>query len=300
LIAFESVSRYFGTKHALDDVSFIAPDGSVTGLVGPNGAGKTTAMKILTGIARPSAGTATIDGRPFPEASLPMSTAGVLITPEWIPEDRTAADILLSLALTHGIPKSRCHDLLALVGLRDVASHRVRTFSLGMRQRLGLAIALLGNPKHLILDEPVNGLDPEGVMWVRRFLKSFVNEGKCVLLSSHLMSELENTADRVVVLSEGRLVADDAIASLVSATDRSVYVEADDINRLVELLRLDGHEAHFADAGAVVAGVTTRQVSGIASRGGLLLDRLEPQQNTLEDVFFGLTGDSSPALKEAI
>lgn len=300
MIAFESVSRVFGTKHALDDVTFTVPDGSITGLVGPNGAGKTTAMKILSGIVGPSAGTATIDGSRYSEAGLPMTEAGFLISAEWIPEDRTAADTLLGLALTHGISKSRCHDVLALVGLSEVANHRVRTFSLGMRQRLGLATALLGDPKHLILDEPVNGLDPEGVMWVRRFLKSFVNEGRCVLLSSHLMSELENTADRVVVLSEGRLVADDAISSLVSATQESVYVEADDINRLVELLGLDGYETYLTDVGAVVTGATARQVSGIALRGGLLLDRLEPRQDTLEDVFFGLTGIDRPALREVV
>lgn len=296
MIEFESVSHRFGTELALDDVSFAVPDGSITGLVGPNGAGKSTAMKILMGIVRPSRGTATIDGKPFREASLPMSTAGALISPEWIPGDRTALTILGSLALTHGIPKSRCIDMLALVGLHDVATHRVRTFSLGMRQRLGLAIALLGDPKHLILDEPVNGLDPDGVAWVRRFLKSYVNESRCVLLSSHLMSELENTADRVVVLSEGRVVADDAITSLVSMTDKSIYVEADDIARLVELLVLDGHEAYLADGGAVVVGVTARRVSGIASQGGVLLDRLEPRHKTLEDVFFGLTGDGDQDL----
>jgi ABC-2 type transport system ATP-binding protein len=300
LIEFESVSRSFGVTLALDDVSFTVPNGSITGLVGPNGSGKTTAMKILMGIIRPSGGTATIDGRPFSEAGVPMSTAGALISPEWIPQDRTALNVLRSLALTHGIPMSRCRDLLVLVGLHDVANHRVRTFSLGMRQRLGIAIALIGDPEHLILDEPVNGLDPEGVVWVRRFLRSFVSEGKSVLLSSHLMSELENTADRVVVLFEGRIVADDAITSLVSAKDASVYVEADDITRLLELLRLAGHEARIAGAGAVVTGASARQVSEIASQGRLLLDRLEPQHSTLEDVFFGLTGEDDPNPKGAV
>jgi ABC-2 type transport system ATP-binding protein len=300
LIAFESVSRSFRSNHALDDVSFVVPDGSITGLVGPNGAGKTTAMKILAGIIRPSGGTATIDGRPFADVDLPMSTAGFLISPEWIPGDRRALDILRGLALTHGIPESRCRDLLGLVGLHDVASQRVRTFSLGMRQRLGLAIALLGDPKHLILDEPVNGLDPDGVVWVRRFLRSFVDQGRSVLLSSHLMSELENTADRVVVLSEGKVVAADAISSLVSVRGGSIYVEADDVNRLAESIRLGGHTVQLTGRGATVAGISAREVSAIAARAGVLLDRLEPRQDTLEDVFFGLTRDGSAALTEVV
>lgn len=297
---FESVSHHYGATRALDDVSFTVPDGSITGLVGPNGSGKTTAMKILMGIIRPSKGSATIDGRPFADAPLPMSTVGVLITPEWIPEERTALNVLRGLAITHGIPRQRCHDLLGLVGLGDVADRRVRTFSLGMRQRLGIAIALLGEPTHLVLDEPVNGLDPEGVVWVRRFLRDYVNEGRSVLLSSHLMSELQNTADRVVILSEGRVVADDAMISLVSASDGSAYVEADDIGRLIELLGLEGYSARTLERGAVVSGATARQISAIASREGVLLDRLEPRQNTLEDVFFGLTGEDDRELGKAV
>jgi len=290
LIEFESVSHYYGETPALDSVSFTVPAGSITGLVGPNGAGKTTAMKVLTGIIRPCEGSATIDGKPFRDASPPMSKVGALITPEWIPNDRTALNVLRGLALTHGISRQRCLDLLELVGLGDVANRRVRTFSMGMRQRLGIAIALLGEPTHLVLDEPVNGLDPEGVVWVRRFLSDYAKEGRSVLLSSHLMSELQNTADRVVVLSEGRVVADDAMSSLVSVPDGSVYVEADDIERLIELLGLEGYLALPGERGAVVSGVTARQISAVASRGGVLLDRLEPRKNTLEDVFFGLTG----------
>jgi len=291
LIEFKSVSHHYGATPALEDVSFTVPDGSITGLVGPNGAGKTTAMKILMGIIRPSKGSATIDGQPFYDALLPMSTVGALITPEWIPGDRTALNVLWCLALTHGVPRQRCHHLLGLVGLGDVVNRRVHTFSLGMRQRLGIAIALLGEPAHLVLDEPVNGLDPEGVVWVRRFLRDYVNEGRSVLLSSHLMSELQNTADRVVVLSEGRVVADDTMDSLVSASDRAVYVEADNIKQLIELLGLEGYSARTVGRGAVVSEVTARQISAVASREGILLDRLEPRQNTLENVFFGLTGE---------
>ncbi|MDZ4179826.1 MAG: ATP-binding cassette domain-containing protein [Coriobacteriia bacterium] len=297
---FESASHHYGATPALNDVSFTVPDGSITGLVGPNGAGKTTAMKILLGIIRPSGGSATIDGRPFSDSPLPMSTVGAMITPEWIPGDRSALNVLLCLALTHGIPRQRCRDLLALVGLGDVANRRVRTFSLGMRQRLGIAIALLGEPTHLVLDEPVNGLDPEGVAWVRRFLREYVNEGRSVLLSSHLMSELQNTADRVVVLSEGRVVADDAMNSLVSVSDGSVYVEADDIERLIELLGLEGYSARAVDRGAVFSEVSARQISAVASRGGVLLDRLEPRRNTLEDVFFDLTGEDDARARKVI
>ncbi|MBS3957521.1 MAG: ATP-binding cassette domain-containing protein [Clostridiales bacterium] len=292
MIEFKSVSHYYGETPALNDVSFTVPDGSITGLVGPNGAGKTTAMKILMGIIRPCKGSAAIDGKPFRDTFLPMSKVGALITPEWIPRDRTAMNVLCGLALTHGIPRQRCRDLLGLVGLGDVANRQVRTFSLGMRQRLGIATALLGEPTHLVLDEPVNGLDPEGVVWVRQFLKDYVNEGRSVLLSSHLMSELQNTADRVVILSEGRVVADDAMNSLLaSASDESVYVEADDIERLIKLLGLEGYAALPRERGAVVSGVTARQISAVALRGGVLLDRLEPRQDTLEDVFFGLTGE---------
>jgi len=296
MIAFDSVSHHYGGTPALKDVSFTVPHGSITGLVGPNGSGKTTAMKILMGIIRPSQGSATIDGRPFSEALLPMSTAGALITPEWIPVDRSAMNVLFGVALTHGIPRQRCRDLLSLVGLGDVANRRVRTFSLGMRQRLGIAIALLGEPAHLVPDEPVNGLDPEGVAWVRRFLRDYVSEGRSVLLSSHLMSELQNTADRVVVLSEGRVVADDAMSALVSVSDGSVYVEADDIGRLIELLALEGYSGHTVGLGAVFSEVTARQISAVAARGGVLIDRLEPRRSTLEDVFFGLTGEDDPGM----
>ena len=300
MITFESVSHHYGVTPALNDVSFTVPDGSITGLVGPNGSGKTTAMKILMGIIRPSEGSATIDGRPFCDALLPMSTVGALITPEWIPGDRSALNVLLGLALTHGISRQRCRDLLALVGLGDVANRRIRTFSLGMRQRMGIAIALLGEPTHLVLDEPVNGLDPEGVAWVRRFLRDYVNEGRSVLLSSHLMSELQNTADRVVVLSQGRVVANDAMSSLVSEADGSVYVEADDIERLIELLAMEGCSAHTVERGAVFSEVTARQISAVAARGGVLIDRLEPRRSTLEDVFFGLTGEGDPGTKKVV
>jgi len=298
LIEFNSVSRHFGTKRALDDASFTVPDGSITGLVGHNGAGKTTAMKILVGILRPTTGSATIDGKPFAEVHLPMTAVGVCISAEWIPKDRRAIDVMLSLAMTHGITRSRCYDLLTLVGLHEVAQKRVGTFSMGMRQRLGLAIALLGDPKHLILDEPVTGLDPDGVAWIRRFLKSFVNEGKCVLLSSHLMSELENTADRVVVITKGRVVANDTIHSLVSAADCSTYAEAENTARLVELLGMSGYEATLLDKGILVANATPRQISAVAAEGGLLLDRLEPRQKSLEDVFFHLTGNDGLSAKE--
>lgn len=300
LIAFHAVSHRYGSKQALSEVSFTVPDGAITGLVGPNGAGKTTALKTLMGLISPSSGTATVDGRPFAHAVSPLSEVGALISSEWIPGDRTALTTICSLAATHGIPTSRCRDLLALVGLVDVAHHKVRTFSLGMRQRLGVAIALLGEPKHLVLDEPVNGLDPQGVAWMRSFLKSYADRGGCVLLSSHLMSELENTADRVVVLSQGRVVAEDAISGLVAAESGSTYVEAEDVQRLVELLRVRGYVARPSASGALIEGASPRQISRIAMQEGLLLDRLEPGRSTLEEVFLGLAGRDDAELRGAV
>jgi ABC-2 type transport system ATP-binding protein len=291
LIEVKSVSRSFGQKQALKDVSFSAPAGMVTGFVGPNGAGKTTLMRIVMGLDRADNGAAHIDGSPFAKAVSPLRTAGALISPEWLPSQRSALDTLLAVARTNGIDDHRAHEMLELVELSHVAKKKVGTYSVGMRQRLGLAIALVGDPKTLVLDEPVNGLDPEGVLWLRSMLRSMAEDGRTILLSSHLMSELALIADKIVVIAQGQVVAEQSMADLLSQGDVRVYVEAERCDELLTELRAAGYKASSEGKGLLVAGGTSQEINRFAFERGIVLDWLTVHKSTLEEVFLRLTND---------
>ena len=214
MIEVTALTKRYGRTTAVDGLTFTAPPGTVTGFLGPNGAGKSTTMRMIVGLERPTSGTATVDGRPYAELAAPLHDVGVMLDARSAHPGRTAFRHLLGLARTHGIPRSRVDEVIATTGLETVAHRRAGTFSLGMGQRLGIAGALLGDPGTLILDEPVNGLDPDGVLWVRRLVRELAAEGRTVLLSSHLMHELALCADRVVVIGRGRLLADATVAEL--------------------------------------------------------------------------------------
>lgn len=217
MIEFRSLTKRFGPKVAVDDVSFVARPGRVTGLLGPNGAGKSTTLRVLLGLDRATSGTALIDGRAYRELSRPLGSVGALLDGAGAVPQRRGIDHLRWVALSNRIPKARIPQVLELVGLEAAAKQRVGTYSLGMRQRLGIAAALLGEPNVVVLDEPVNGLDPDGIRWVRSFLRDYAAQGRTVLLCSHLMTETAETADDIVVISRGRVVADGSLADVVGA-----------------------------------------------------------------------------------
>ncbi|MCA5891767.1 ATP-binding cassette domain-containing protein [Isoptericola sp. NEAU-Y5] len=226
MISVTALTKRYGPTTAVDGLTFTAPSGAVTGFLGPNGAGKSTTMRMIVGLERPTSGTATVDGRPYAELAAPLRTVGVMLDVRSAHPGRTAFRHLLAQARTHGIPRSRVDEVIALTGLEAVAHRRAGTFSLGMGQRLGIAGALLGDPGTLILDEPVNGLDPDGVLWVRDLVRRLAAEGRTVLLSSHLMHELALCADRVVVIGQGRLLADATVPELVDGTEGGSLEEA--------------------------------------------------------------------------
>jgi len=216
MITVEHLTKRYGAKTAVDDLTFTVRPGVVTGFVGPNGAGKSTTMRLIAGLDRPTSGRALVDGRPYAEHLAPLRTVGLLLEAGCAHPGRSARDHLRALAATHGITRGRVEEVIALTGLQDVARKRAGKFSLGMGQRLGIAAALLGDPANLVLDEPVNGLDPEGVLWMRGLLRSLAAEGRTVLLSSHLMSEMALTADHVIVIGRGRLLADAPMGELTA------------------------------------------------------------------------------------
>jgi ABC-2 type transport system ATP-binding protein len=215
MIEFRSLTKRFGRKNAVDDVSFVARPGRVTGLLGPNGAGKSTSLRVLLGLDRATSGTALVDGRLYRDLNQPLRTVGALLDGAGAVPERRGVDHLRWIALSNRIPKTRIREVLELVGLEAAARQRVGTYSLGMRQRLGIAAALLGDPGVVVFDEPVNGLDPDGIRWVRSFMRDYAAQGRTVLLSSHLMTEMADTADDIVVISQGRVVADGSLADVV-------------------------------------------------------------------------------------
>jgi ABC-2 type transport system ATP-binding protein len=220
MIEARGLSKRYGDTLAVDGLSFAVEPGKITGFLGPNGAGKTTTMRLILGLDRPTAGSVTVNGRPFTEAPYPMHEAGALLDAKAVHGGRSAYSRLLCLAETNGLPRRRVNEVLTLVGLGEVARKRSNGFSLGMGQRLGIAAALLGNPAILMFDEPVNGLDPEGILWIRNLMKALAAEGRTIFVSSHLMSEMENTADHLLVIGRGRLIADCPVAEFISANSR--------------------------------------------------------------------------------
>jgi ABC-2 type transport system ATP-binding protein len=294
MIEASHLTKRHGASLAVDDVSFTVAPGAVTGFLGPNGAGKSTTMRMIVGLDRPTSGTVTVNGKRYADSPAPLQEVGVLLDAGAVHPGRTARDHLRTVARTHGIPERRVDEVIGLAGLESVARRRAGTFSLGMGQRLGIATALLGDPDTLVLDEPVNGLDPEGVIWVRQLCRSLAAEGRAVLLSSHLMSEMAQTADHLVVLGRGRVIADASVADVLAGQGGGrVAVRTDSAGQLEALLRpLGGTVTHLSDDRVEVAGLTAEQIARTAAPAGVLLFELTPTQTSLEDAFFGLTHDS--------
>ena len=289
----DSLTKRFGAKVALDDVSFRVEPGRVTGFLGPNGSGKTTTMRILLGLERATSGSALVNGVPYATLPDPMRRVGALLDARNAHPGRSAFHHLRSLALTHGIPDSRVDDVLLDVGLADVATGRIGGFSLGMRQRLGIAGAMLGDPGILVFDEPVNGLDPDGVLWFRDLVRGFAAEGRTVFLSSHLISELALTADHVIVLGRGRVLADAPIAELGALAESSrVLVRTPEPERLARLLTSTGATVTAAGDVLTVAGMTTAMVGDLAVAIAAPVHELREETASLEDAYRALTDDA--------
>jgi ABC-2 type transport system ATP-binding protein len=293
VIRLERLTKRYGDKTAVDDVSAVIEPGRVTGFLGPNGAGKSTTMRMIVGLDRPTAGSVTVNGKHYAEHRAPLREVGVLLEARAVHPGRTAANHLRAVAATHGIGAARVDTVLGLTGLTAVANKRVGTFSLGMGQRLGMAVALLGDPKTLILDEPVNGLDPEGVLWIRHLARSLAAEGRTVFLSSHLMSEMAQTADHLIVLGRGRILADAPIADVVAgATQGIVRVRTPDADRLAAAVAGPGVTVHRGDDGSLeIIGATAAQIGDGALAAGVALHELTPVNASLEEAYLTLTQD---------
>jgi ABC-2 type transport system ATP-binding protein len=294
MIEARNLSKKYGDKVAVDDLSFSVPPGRVTGFLGPNGAGKSTTMRMLLGLDRPTGGSSTINGKRFAELSRPLHEVGALLESRAVHTGRSARNHLLAMAATTGIGKRRVDHVLEMVGLSDVADKRVRGFSLGMGQRLGIANALLADPGILILDEPINGLDPDGIRWVRTLLKGLAREGRTVFLSSHLMSEMALTADHVIVVNHGKLLRDQPMSRFIAeAASAVVRVRSPQAGALEELLTRDGASVRRqADGALEVEGRTGEEIGTAAASAGLTLYELSPKEASLEEAFIALTEDS--------
>lgn len=295
MIQARGLTKRYGAKSALEDVSFDITPGRVTGFLGPNGAGKSTSMRLMVGLDRPTAGTVTVGGRRYAHLAAPLREVGVLLDAKGVHPGRSARAHLRALAATHAIPDSRVDEVLEQTGLTAVARRRVGGFSLGMGQRLGIAAALLGDPEVLILDEPVNGLDPDGVLWVRNLLRGLADDGRTVLLSSHLMSEMAQTADHVIVLGRGRVIADASIAEFVARGGRrAVNVVSPNAARLAAVL-IDAHPtAVITTAGNEsfeIDGLAAADVGDLAARHGVVLHELHTTESSLEAAYLETTRD---------
>ncbi|MFF1873764.1 ABC transporter ATP-binding protein [Kitasatospora herbaricolor] len=296
MIEVQGLSKSYGQTLAVDDLSFGVAPGVVTGFLGPNGAGKTTSMRMILGLDRPTAGRALIGGRPYAELADPLRQVGALLDAHAVHGGRTARGHLRWLAHSNGLPDARVDAVLDQVGLAEVARKRIKGFSLGMRQRLGVAGALLGDPPVLLLDEPVNGLDPEGIRWIRTLLRGLAAEGRAVLVSSHLMTEMALTADHLVVIGRGRLLADASTAEFIDRHGRTrVRVRAVDPDKLSALLRGPGADltAEPAEDGAwEVTGAEPERIAALAAANGVVLYEIAVQRDSLEEAFMRMTADS--------
>jgi ABC-2 type transport system ATP-binding protein len=293
MIEAQGLTKDYGEKRAVDGLSFTVQPGIVTGFLGPNGSGKSTTMRLILGLDAPTHGDVTVNGRHYAEHGAPLHEVGALLEARSVHTGRSAYNHLLALAHTHGIPKRRVTDVIDLVGLREVARKRTGQFSLGMGQRLGIAAALLGDPKTVMLDEPVNGLDPEGIHWVRNLLKSLAAEDRTVFVSSHLMSEMALTADHLIVIGRGKLIADTSVDDFVArASQKAVLIRSPVLERLQAELAGPGVTFVPAERGALeVHGMTAEHVGEVAARAGLALHELTPLQASLEEAFMNLTRD---------
>jgi ABC-2 type transport system ATP-binding protein len=299
VIDVRGVTKRYGEKLAVDDLTFAVKPGIVTGFLGPNGAGKSTTMRLILGLDAPTSGTLRVNGCAYRELTAPLHEVGAMLEARAIHTGRSAYNHLLALAQTHGIPRSRVEEVIELVGLGEVARKRVGGFSLGMGQRLGVAAALLGDPATVILDEPANGLDPEGIHWIRNLLKNLAAEGRTVFLSSHLMSEMAQTAEHLVVIGRGRLIADTSVAEFVrrASAETNVRVRSPRATELREELIRRAAQAQVQvqsiEPGLLeVGGLTGEQIGELALQARIVISELTPLRATLEEAFMTLTGDS--------
>ena len=295
MIEARGLTKRYGDKTAVNDLSFTIEPGQVTGFLGPNGAGKTTTMRLILGLDYPSDGTVTVNGRPYPQLPDPMHQVGALLEARAVHGGRSARSHLLCLAQTNGIPAGRVEEVLGIVGLSDVAGKRSKNFSLGMSQRLGIAATLLGDPEILMFDEPVNGLDPEGILWIRNLMRGLAAEGRTVFVSSHLMSEMENTADHLLVIGKGKLIADCSMAEFIArSSGQAVLVRTPQPDALAKAVTAAGGTVADGEQPAElqVHGLTPERVGDIAFAGGVRLHHLAPARASLEQAFMELTADS--------
>ncbi|MEO6502999.1 MAG: ATP-binding cassette domain-containing protein [Jatrophihabitantaceae bacterium] len=294
MIEVHELSKSYNGKVVVDRLSFTVEPGRVTGFLGPNGAGKSTTMRLIVGLDRPTGGSATIGGRRYAELSRPLMKVGALLDAEAVHPGRSAYHHLLFLAQSQGLPRRRVGEVLDLVGLHDVVADRAGTFSLGMRQRLGISVALLGDPGVLILDEPINGLDPDGIFWIRNLMKSLARQGRTVFVSSHLMGEMAVTADHLIVIGRGRLIAECSTQEFIDhSSHRSVLVRSADPVRLRAVLTGAGAKTSDEVAGAVIVrAMDARRIGELAAQAGIVLWELSPQLASLEDAFRELTHDT--------
>jgi ABC-2 type transport system ATP-binding protein len=294
MIEARGLTKRYGGTVAVDNLSFSVEPGKITGFLGPNGAGKTTTMRLILGLDEPTSGTVTVDGRPFTQAAQPMRLIGALLDAKALHGGRSAYNHLLCLAQSNNLPKARVDEVMSLVGLTEVAGKRTKGFSLGMGQRLGIAAALLGDPQILMFDEPVNGLDPEGILWIRNLMKALAADGRTVFVSSHLMSEMENTADHLIVIGRGKLIADCTVDEFIAANSQlNVRVRTPQPDQLAKLVSAAGGTVRENGDGAmVVSGLETSQIGDLAFDNSVRLHELAPAQASLEQAFMELTASS--------
>jgi ABC-2 type transport system ATP-binding protein len=294
MIEVHDLTKRYGDKTAVDGLTFTVKPGIVTGFLGPNGSGKSTTMRMILGLDRPTSGTATVNGRPYAEHPDPMFQAGALLDAKAVHTGRTAYHHLLALAATTGVPKSRVDEVIDIVGLHEVARKRVGGFSLGMGQRLGIASALLGDPEVVILDEPTNGLDPEGVLWIRNLMRDLASQGRTVFVSSHLMSEMALTAEHLIVIGKGRLIADVSVGGFIeSASNESVRVRSPHANAMHDLISGPGTTVLSIDRGLFeVTGLSAEEIGDRAAGAGIPVHELTVIRPSLEEAFMELTKDA--------
>ncbi|QCB49007.1 MULTISPECIES: ABC transporter ATP-binding protein [unclassified Rhodococcus (in: high G+C Gram-positive bacteria)] len=297
MIEVKGLTKQFGNTTAVEDLTFTVKPGIVTGFLGPNGAGKSTTMRMILGLDRPTSGVALIEGKPYNKIKQPLRTVGALLDAKWVHPNRSARAHLEWMAASNDIAKSRVDEVLRLVGLTDVAKKNAGGFSLGMSQRLGLAGALLGDPKVLLFDEPVNGLDPEGIVWIRKFMQRLAAEGRTVLVSSHLLSEMAQTAENLVVIGRGKLIFDSSVQDFIDhASEASVRVRSPQLDALRSALTSAGLTVREPDSAEelqpslVVVDSSTDAIGDIAGRAGIVLHELSSQRGSLEEAFMKLTG----------
>ncbi|WP_436498412.1 ABC transporter ATP-binding protein [Actinokineospora sp. HUAS TT18] len=287
------LTKRYGRTLAVDDLTFTVPAGRVTGFVGPNGSGKSTTMRMILGLDAPTAGRALIDGNRYRDLRHPLRTVGALLDAKWVHPNRSARAHLQWMAKSNKISPKRVDEVLEIVGLTSVANKRAGGFSLGMSQRLGIAAALLGDPQVLLFDEPVNGLDPEGILWIRRFMHRLAEEGRTVFVSSHLLSEMALTAQELVVIGRGKLISQNSTEDLVAnATSNSVRVRTPDRQALHTALNAAGATTHDDGDSLIVSGMDSAAIGDLAARAGIPVHELSPRHGSLEDAFLHLTGDS--------